>query len=126
MTECIMAIDPGPEESGVSEKRREQLRAANRRYKRKNRDRLNQKQRERRANNLDKEAARMREYRARKPEVIAAIEKRRNRPEGYRDKFNKYRSQWAKNNPEKLREYAHKRNGKRFPSHDPQEDNGIM
>lgn len=95
-------------------RRKAQLKKAQQKFRAANRERLNEKQRIARKKNLEKHAQRMREYRKRRPEVIAAIESRRVRPEGFRDKFNAYRREWAAANPEKISEHAHKRAGKRL------------
>lgn len=100
-------------------RRKDQLKKAQEKYKEKNRLLLNEKSRIRRVNNLEAYAKRMRAYRSKNPDVIKAIESRRIRPEGFREKFNAYRKNWAKLNPEKLREYSHKRSGvrlKRLPA----------
>lgn len=93
----------------VTELRRAQLRAADARYRAANREKLNAKQREARAADPTKQAARMRDYRRRKPDVMRAIEARRVRPAEQREKFNRYRSEWRKANPDKVREHAEKR-----------------
>lgn len=116
----ILTVDPCTVERGstVEEerkaKRKEQLRRAQDKYRAANREKLNEKQRAARKADPAKQARRMREYRARRPDIIAAIEKRRVRPEGFRAAFNAYRREWALRNPEKLREYAHKRSGTRL------------
>lgn len=97
-----------------AERRRAQQQAAQRKYRAANRELLNEKQRIARKADLQKQAQRMREYRARRPEVIAAIEARRTRPEGFREQFNAYRREWAKANPDKVSEHAHKRAGRRL------------
>lgn len=110
----ILAIDPGTTESERKARRKAQTKRAQEKYRAANRERLNELQRIARKANLEKQAQRMREYRARRPEVIAAIEARRVRPEGFREKFNAYRQEWAKANPDKVREHAHKRSGCRL------------
>jgi len=117
----IIAIDPGPTESAYvnaqnekTARRKAQLKAANDRYREANRERRNAEQRQRRASNLAKQAERMRIYRAKRPDVIGAIEKRRVRPQDYKQKASAGRKVWAKRNPDKLREYAHKRSGIRL------------
>lgn len=109
----ILAIDPGTD-SERKDRRKAQIKKAQDKFRAANRDRLNEKQRIARKSDLPANARRMRDYRARRPEVIAAIEARRVRPEGFREKFNAYRQEWAKANPEKLSEYAHKRSGRRL------------
>jgi 5-methylcytosine-specific restriction endonuclease McrA len=95
-------------------RRKEQMARADRKHKAANREKLNAAERKRRAANLEKNAARMREYRARKPDVIARCEARRVRPDGHRERFNAYRREWAKLNPDKISEYAHRRSGRRI------------
>lgn len=113
----ILAIDPGTTQSAEQERlarRKESLRRAQVKYRQANREKMNEKQRIARKANPEKNAERMRAYRAKRPDVIAAIEARRVRPDGHREKFNAYRRAWAKANPDKLREHAHKRGGKKI------------
>lgn len=105
----ILAIDPEERKA----RRKAQMAAAQAKYKAANREKLNERQRIARKANPEKQAQRMREYRARRPDVIAAIEARRVRSPEARAAFNAYRIQWAKKNPAKLSEYAHKRSGVR-------------
>lgn len=93
----------------VSAKRREQLRAADRRFKKKNRKLLLKRQRAWQKANRSGRAAYMRKYRKRCPERFAAIESRRVRPVGFRRRFNTYRRRWAKANPDKTQEYYQRR-----------------
>lgn len=105
-----LAIDPEERKA----RRKEQLARADAKYKAANREKLNAASKEYREADLERAAKRMREYRAANPDVIAAIEARRVRSDEARSAFNVYRAQWAKNNPAKLSEYAHKRSGIRI------------
>ena len=87
----LLALDPGTTESERKARRKSQLKKAQAKFRSGNRERLNEKQCIARKADLAKQAQRMREYRARKPEVIAKIESRRVRPEGFRAQFNAYR-----------------------------------
>ena len=95
-------------------RRKEQIARAQAKYKAANREKLNAASRARREADLEGAAKRMREYRKANPEIIAAIEARRVRSPEARAAFNAYRREWAKNNPDRLSEYAHRRNGSKI------------
>ena len=95
------------------QRRKASLKRARDKYKAANRERLNEQQRQRRRANLATAAARMREYRARRPDVMKAIEARRTRSPEQKARFNRYRREWAKANPDKQREHAHRRSGRK-------------
>lgn len=83
-------------------------------YRSSNKESIAQKMNEYRRANLPMYAEKMREYRKSNMDIFRSYEAKRVRPPGYRNSFNQYLREWAKANPDKKREHAARRAGRKL------------